>query len=164
MYRLQLSCLFNIDVTNHFRKLHELLVVEEHKVTSKIKDMVQQSESTIDDIINEIKGINALFKPKCDSKIDMDNMDNLVTLITTCETIDQFINQSFTSERDVPITITDTELLTMTQQCIDRMNTTGYKSTKPHQLEVDDAALGEIKQLLRSCFDLIDMSHHDIDN
>ncbi|GAM21861.1 hypothetical protein SAMD00019534_050360 [Acytostelium subglobosum LB1] len=164
------------EVTDQFKQLHDLLIIEEHKINSILNDRVQQTSSTIHDIINEIKSINEIFKPSSgvSDKVDGVNDDNNITqTIRSCQSLDQFIEQAFPTtssgiNQDVSITITDNELLTLIQRNVQMSTTSKYQLTRSIRLDIDTDTLDDIKKQIPSCFQLLedtdkftaDLDHH----
>ncbi|GAM22064.1 hypothetical protein SAMD00019534_052390 [Acytostelium subglobosum LB1] len=168
-----------------------MLVIEEHKITSPINDKLQQTSTIIHNIINEIKNINNIFRPiitttttsttKCSTTSDDDVLDfdfeldiamsDIVRSITSCDSIDQFIDQaiptqsSTSSSSTTPsscdstqtsVTDNDIELLITIQGIVEAMNTTQHQLVRPCTVEVDTDMLDSIKDHLQSCFRLLD--------
>ncbi|GAM23311.1 hypothetical protein SAMD00019534_064860 [Acytostelium subglobosum LB1] len=148
------------EVTERCKELHELIILQEHKINSQINDRVHQTSSTINDIINEIETINNVFKSSKNKINDGMEMDNIVQSITSSTTIDQFIDQSFTStspNNDQSIEINDTELLTLVQQSTKHMITSQYNVHIPVcQLDIDLDMYDSIKNQLKSCIEFIE--------
>ncbi|GAM21863.1 hypothetical protein SAMD00019534_050380 [Acytostelium subglobosum LB1] len=163
------------EVTDQFKQLYDLLIIEEHKINSILNDKVQQTSSTIHDIINEIKSINQIFRPSSTSTgVYKDNeVDAVITqTIRSCESLDQFIEQTFPTTSpglnlDDSITITDNELLTLLQRNV-QMSNSKHQLTRSIRVDTDTDTLDDIKKQIRSCFQLLedsdnftaDLDHH----
>ncbi|GAM22030.1 hypothetical protein SAMD00019534_052050 [Acytostelium subglobosum LB1] len=161
------------NVTEQFKQLHDMLVIEEHKINSTINDRLQQTSTNIHNIINEIKSINSIFKPTS-CIVDNEDLDNNIEMITTCSSLDQFIEQAFPSistsksqgSTDSMKDITDIELLTLVQSTVQHMNGQ-YQLVRPLMSKFDTKRLNGIKDQVRSCFQLLEDSEnhtHDLDH
>ncbi|GAM22108.1 hypothetical protein SAMD00019534_052830 [Acytostelium subglobosum LB1] len=165
------------NVSDQFKQLHDMLVIEEHRITSILNDKIQQTSSTIHDIINQIKNINTIFKPSSTTcKFNDDdsiNDDEIIQSITTCSSLDHFTDQTFPTTTSMPsetdsvtINITDIELLRLVQRNINQINSAPHIMTKPVTVDIDTKTLDSIKEQLRSCFQLLEVTEkytHDID-
>ncbi|GAM22097.1 hypothetical protein SAMD00019534_052720 [Acytostelium subglobosum LB1] len=142
-----------------------MLVIEEHKITSQLNDRLQQTSSTIDNIINEIKSINTLFKHTSTCKFDRDVTDtddghdslSLAQSITSCTSLDQFMDQTFpttatSTSNGSEITITDMALLTLVQSNVERMNNVQHLIHRPCTVIINSTIMNSIKEQLSSCF------------
>ncbi|GAM22029.1 hypothetical protein SAMD00019534_052040 [Acytostelium subglobosum LB1] len=154
-------------VSDYFKQLHDMLVIEEHKINSTINDRLQQTSTNIHNIINEIKNINNIFKQTvaADNNDDLMETDTdidieLVKSITSCTSLDQFIEQTYptTSSSDPVIGITDIELLTLVQRTIQTMNTSQHQLVRPLSVQIDTNRLNDINDQLSLCFQLLEDS------
>ncbi|GAM23309.1 hypothetical protein SAMD00019534_064840 [Acytostelium subglobosum LB1] len=153
------------EVTERCKELHELIMLQEHKINSQINDRVHQTSSAINDIINEIESINNVFKSSKNKINDLLEVDNIFQSITSSTTIDQFIDQSFTStsmltspnsDLSIEISISSNELLKLVQQSVRLMNESQYKHIPRYLVVIDHDTLDGIKHQLRTCFELLE--------
>ncbi|GAM21905.1 hypothetical protein SAMD00019534_050800 [Acytostelium subglobosum LB1] len=152
-------------VTESFKQLHDMLIIEEHKITSPILDRVQQAATTMHNIINEIKMINSVFRPSTctlDRKdIDME-LDKVLNQLhhahhLISSSLDQFIEQTFPIQHsDDAISITDMEVLTLLQRTIEKMNSSHHQLVRRCTLHVDTRTLDSIKDQIRTCYQLLE--------
>ncbi|GAM23310.1 hypothetical protein SAMD00019534_064850 [Acytostelium subglobosum LB1] len=153
-------------VTERCKELHELIILQEHRINSQINDRVHQTSSAINDIINEIESINNVFRSSKNKINDGMEMDNIVQLITSSTTIDQFIDQSFTStspNSDQPIEISNSsnELLALVQQSVRLKYESHFKHIPRCLVDIDHDTLDGIKHQLRTCFELLEETAHN---
>ncbi|GAM25418.1 hypothetical protein SAMD00019534_085930 [Acytostelium subglobosum LB1] len=90
----------NVEITSHFEQLIKVIMAQEHRVKTPINQQISHVQSTINDIIDEIKQINRINNHHV-SNIEMtsdNNNDNgateditqLIQTITSCTSIDEF--------------------------------------------------------------------------
>ncbi|GAM24404.1 hypothetical protein SAMD00019534_075790 [Acytostelium subglobosum LB1] len=120
-------------VTESFKLFHQMLIAEEHRSNAPIIDRLQQTTTSIRDIVKEIKSINNLFRPSTedntlynDSYADGSEEDDMVHTIASCSSMDQYIERSFpapSSGQSVAVdgliaSSSDTQVLTMMQNIL----------------------------------------------
>ncbi|GAM19100.1 hypothetical protein SAMD00019534_022750 [Acytostelium subglobosum LB1] len=169
-------------VTEHFEQLIKVIIAQEHKVKTPINVQMSLIQSTINDIINEIKDINHIInidhlddKNNKDSHSGDDDDDDertskVIESIKSCESIDQFIKIKLcqpSSYSDNPIDNADDgkhtqahdhELLSMIRNHSQHTHQVPYDNTyslKDVSVKIDDVKLKRIKRQIESCFKLI---------
>ncbi|GAM19150.1 hypothetical protein SAMD00019534_023250 [Acytostelium subglobosum LB1] len=153
-------------IHDYFKELHEFLVIEEHKLMSPVNKQIDETQSSINNIIDEIRDISTLFNLSTNASIDNDNHNNdmhvdehsdkpdnsnsKVESIQSCTTLEEFINKTCPATiRDM---VDDHQLLTLVNQGVERIKTDDYAATQPVKVTFDNNRLVEIKQQLRSTY------------
>ncbi|GAM21796.1 hypothetical protein SAMD00019534_049710 [Acytostelium subglobosum LB1] len=155
-----------------------MLIVEEHRINSPINERLQQCQSSINDIVDEIKTINSIFKLTNKSDIDMDTTDiDINQSIRECTSIEQFIQQSLQTGQDTDpskesteVKITDNELMTLIKGYVQKIGTQ-YTVPRPMNMQADLNTVEHIRDQVKSCILLMDAEDvpiekftHDLDH
>ncbi|GAM19721.1 hypothetical protein SAMD00019534_028960, partial [Acytostelium subglobosum LB1] len=150
------------DLSEHFRQLHEWLIVEEHRLKAPIVEQLDKVTNSISCITGEIESINSIFN----DSVPLSARDDIDTLIkevaTTQPTVEQFMNKTFPPRQDdgfESMQISDTQLLTMVQQRIQHIKSPAqsedYKYTT--QLKIHTERLIDVRKQIGRCFENIDL-------
>ncbi|GAM22107.1 hypothetical protein SAMD00019534_052820 [Acytostelium subglobosum LB1] len=157
------------NVSDQFKQLHDMLVIEEHRITSPLNDKIQQTSSTIHDIINEIKNINSLFSQSTTKTDDLE-INEIIQSIKSSTSPKEFIDKTFptttTTTTSTSTEVTDIELLTMIKNHVNQMNTTIHVLTRPYKVVIDQDMIDSVKDEIRSLTKLMEpIEHftHDLD-
>ncbi|GAM19457.1 hypothetical protein SAMD00019534_026320 [Acytostelium subglobosum LB1] len=107
------------EITSHFEQLIKVIIAQEHKAKKPIIEQMENIQSTINNIIKEINDINQIIDPSSSSSAsslgDLNNNNNnndqaavsqVISSITSCSSIEQFINSTLVSSQ----TQTETEM------------------------------------------------------
>ncbi|GAM23543.1 hypothetical protein SAMD00019534_067180 [Acytostelium subglobosum LB1] len=150
-------------------------MAQEHKAKSTINTQLSSIQSTINDIIQEIKDINHIINlehPTTTTSSDMSNQEGLeqmVESIKSCSSLDQFINNNKSiicpqavddNQSSLTSALNDKELLTMIKNHTQHMKLVKYDDfgsssmLKPYQVKIDQVRLNNIKKQLTSCLRL----------
>ncbi|GAM23051.1 hypothetical protein SAMD00019534_062260, partial [Acytostelium subglobosum LB1] len=157
------------DLTQHFEHLIKVIITQEHKIKTPITDQLSRVQTTIKDILNEIRDINQIVNME-GASVDggrgddpYDDMSELIESIASCDSIEQFINSTHkiddqSSEKEG---LSDNELLNMIAAHIKHMRLVRYgAASRPQEYRVDTdvAKLDGIRKQIESCFKLITTS------
>ncbi|GAM25622.1 hypothetical protein SAMD00019534_087970 [Acytostelium subglobosum LB1] len=158
------------EITGHFEQLIKVIIAEEHKIKTPINAQMSHIQSTINNIINEIKDINHIINIQYPTTTDNNNSDNditpLIESITQCKTIDEFTNIITQSDIDTQQqqqqnkVDDDDELLSMIIRHRQHIDQVPYKGTdemmlQPSRIETNVIVLNGVRKQIESCFKLI---------
>ncbi|GAM19839.1 hypothetical protein SAMD00019534_030140 [Acytostelium subglobosum LB1] len=157
------------------------MMIEEHRANASNVEGLQQTSTTIIDIVNEIKSINNLFRPTPEDspaiieQPSAELIDGIIQTIATCTTIDEFIQRTFPAAAPMSdggagdlFPSTDTQLLTMLQLIVTKINNAPeFKVVPASKLEIDQGLMSYIKSQIRDCFQELgerEKFTHDLDS
>ncbi|GAM20136.1 hypothetical protein SAMD00019534_033110 [Acytostelium subglobosum LB1] len=149
-------------VTERFRQLHELLVIEEHRIKSPIIDQMRCTMDSISTMNQEVTRITTVITSSqeqspnhvnnIDNSDEMDE-DQLIKSINSSSTIDQFIQPNVES-----INISnDGQLLNAVQHC-ERLASAPTQTSgleKPRIVHIDNSVNKVIKMNITACVRII---------
>ncbi|GAM19455.1 hypothetical protein SAMD00019534_026300 [Acytostelium subglobosum LB1] len=162
----------NSSITEHFQQLLKLIVAQEHQAKKTINEKKELIQSTINNIIKETNNINHIIDPSLSSlssnnnnNNDEDDVSQMISLFTSCTSVDQFINNSTqitlaNQSSKAEDGTSDHELLSMIINHIKHTQQVPYddqlRSTiVASRVNTDAVKLNDIKKQLESCFKLI---------
>ncbi|GAM22299.1 hypothetical protein SAMD00019534_054740 [Acytostelium subglobosum LB1] len=164
----------NDEITAHFEQMIKVLIAQEHKVKTPINVQMELVKSTINNIINEIKDINSIINlthpvdhnnNNNNNNNDSDGLDvyqKIINTITSCTSIEQFINiYTPTIVDDDGSRVDDDQLLTMIKNHVEHISMLPYDDDSTAKLQacqvrIDTNKLNDVKKQIESCFTLID--------
>ncbi|GAM27125.1 hypothetical protein SAMD00019534_103000 [Acytostelium subglobosum LB1] len=150
-------------ISKQFEQLIQLLMAQEHKVKGPITLQMEQTRSTINNIINEISDINSIINrsrppPKDNSDT---NISKVIQSITTCSSVDEFIQED---DDDNNNQLNDNELMLLVKSHAKHMELNQYdlldESPSNHQLETIKNNVRSTKDKIQACIDLIEQVPH----
>ncbi|GAM19149.1 hypothetical protein SAMD00019534_023240, partial [Acytostelium subglobosum LB1] len=113
-------------INDHFKELHEFLIIEEHKLVSPITQQINETQSSIDNIIDEIRDISALFNlstnANSNDKNNNEEAEQDVTIIQSCTSVREYIDKTCTAltSKDI-VTCSDHQLLNQLIESVARI-------------------------------------------
>ncbi|GAM28216.1 hypothetical protein SAMD00019534_113920 [Acytostelium subglobosum LB1] len=160
------------EVTGHFEQLIKVIMAQEYRVKKPIEDQMEKIQSTIKDIIKEIKDINHLINMAYPPEYfggddhaqtghrDEVEMSQVIQSIATCSTIDQYaisLHGQFVGKR---LALGDIELLSMVTRHAQHTRDVPYDDgdalLRARRVNTDIDKLNGIKKQIEECFQIID--------
>ncbi|GAM22772.1 hypothetical protein SAMD00019534_059470 [Acytostelium subglobosum LB1] len=154
-------------------------MVQEHKIKTPINDQMSHIQSTINNILKEIKDINHIINkehPIIHHLYDVDgdhrdevDMSKVIESIISCSSVDQYIkdNMEKTDNRSPDmVKLNDDELLKMINrhiiEYIDQMpyDVVATTSLQAYQVNINADKFIDIRKQIESCFKLIEPLPH----
>ncbi|GAM19147.1 hypothetical protein SAMD00019534_023220 [Acytostelium subglobosum LB1] len=115
-------------VHDYFKELHELLVVEEHKLVSPVTQQMDEAQVSINNMVDEIGDISELFNLSTqvnNNNQEADNDDHKaeqdVTIIQSCTTVKEYIDKTCTPSTKDMVTCSDYQLLNQLNEGVQRI-------------------------------------------
>ncbi|GAM27750.1 hypothetical protein SAMD00019534_109260 [Acytostelium subglobosum LB1] len=113
-------------VTEHYRVLHEALVIEEHKKKSPIVKEMDCTQDTIIRITKELTDIHMLFNTIKVTDSEPDN-NALMNAVMSSSSANQYIRTIHPSTVVEPIKCTEHALLARFMECNENMSSSKYQ-------------------------------------
>ncbi|GAM25623.1 hypothetical protein SAMD00019534_087980, partial [Acytostelium subglobosum LB1] len=155
-------------ISSHFEQLIKVIIAEEHKIKTPINVQMSHIQSTINNIINEIKDINHIINIRLptnnndndNSTSEVDDTTQLIESITSCKSIDEFTDKITQSDMDTQQqqhNVNDDELMSIIIRHNQHTHQVPYdeKMLHPSRIEIDVNLLTGVRKQIESCFKLI---------
>ncbi|GAM20897.1 hypothetical protein SAMD00019534_040720 [Acytostelium subglobosum LB1] len=150
------------EVTEHFKQLHDQLIIEEHRINRQLIDEMDKATTTINDIIKELNNIDAIFNCSSIGQYIQSEDSSLVDWIINSNSLEEFISNNVPEgpallPSDQEVALDDYELLGMYIDALRHIESASYNLPEAYHLEVSSSLLESTRQTLYSCFKL---THH----
>ncbi|GAM27748.1 hypothetical protein SAMD00019534_109240 [Acytostelium subglobosum LB1] len=137
------------DIVEHYRQLHEALVIEEHMKKKDITLEMERTEETISRIAKEINDIHTLFNKVGDGHCETDTAE-LMRAATSSKTIAQFVKKIHINDGE-PADNTDISLTAKFLECNEQMTTNQLQISRPFSIKTQqytDTFTGEMQSII----------------
>ncbi|GAM20118.1 hypothetical protein SAMD00019534_032930 [Acytostelium subglobosum LB1] len=150
-------------MSEQFRKMHELLVIEEHRIKSPIIEEMKRTVDVIKSIMKEVvhlANIQPTENPSASPEVvvrDVEEDDQDIKVVEEANVDDKPEDMTlYAQPKQSILDITDSELFYAIQRCEKQSQTLRYAPTKLLRVEIDESVTDLIKKSIDTCFTLVD--------
>ncbi|GAM27752.1 hypothetical protein SAMD00019534_109280 [Acytostelium subglobosum LB1] len=114
-------------IVDHYRQLHESLVLEEHKKKAPITSEMERTEEAMTSIAKNLDEVHTFFNKANGTGDTVIDTVELIKAITSSRTVNQFIKKIHRDSGEGPVEYTDRQLLSMVLKSDQLMSTNKYQ-------------------------------------